>query len=78
MCNQFLKFGFLLYNFIMEKNERKFWFVNISEYHHQTMGLISSDKRRKKNRKIQPKFILENFNTISLLVWKIYKARCFM
>ena len=24
----------------MEKNE-KFWFVNISEYHYKTMGLIS-------------------------------------
>jgi hypothetical protein len=29
-------------NFIMEKNEKKIWFVNISEYHHRTMGLISS------------------------------------
>jgi hypothetical protein len=25
----------------MEKNEKKIWFVNISEYHHRTMGLIS-------------------------------------
>ena len=24
----------------MEKNERKFWFVNISEYNHRTMGLL--------------------------------------
>ena len=28
-------------DFIMEKNRRKFRFVNISEYHRQTMGLIS-------------------------------------
>ena len=24
----------------MEKNEKKIWFVNISEYHHRTMGLF--------------------------------------
>jgi hypothetical protein len=28
-------------NFIMEKNEKKIWFLNISEYHLQTMGLLS-------------------------------------
>jgi hypothetical protein len=28
-------------NFIMEKNEKKIWFVNISEYHHRAMGLKS-------------------------------------
>ena len=28
-------------NFIMEKNEKKIWFVNISEYHHRAMGLMS-------------------------------------
>ena len=27
-------------NFIMEKNKNKFWFVNISEYHHREMGLL--------------------------------------
>ena len=26
-------------NFIMEKNGNKFWFVNISKYHHREMGL---------------------------------------
>ena len=25
----------------MEKNKNKFWFVNISEYHHRTMGLLT-------------------------------------
>jgi len=25
----------------MEKTEKKLWFVNISEYHHRTMGLVS-------------------------------------
>ena len=28
----------------MEKNEKKIWFVNISEYHHRTMGLLSKLK----------------------------------
>jgi hypothetical protein len=27
-------------NFIMEKTKNIFWFVNISEYHHQEMGLM--------------------------------------
>ena len=27
-------------NFIMEKNEKKIWFLNISEYHLPTMGLL--------------------------------------
>ena len=29
-------------NFNMEKSETKFWFVNISEYDHRTMGLKSN------------------------------------
>ena len=29
-------------NFIMEKNKKILWFVNISEYHHRTMGLVFS------------------------------------
>ena len=29
-------------NFIMEKNKKKFWFLNISEYHHQEMGLMKA------------------------------------
>ena len=28
-------------NFIMEKKSKRMWFVNISEYHQQTMGLLS-------------------------------------
>ena len=28
-------------NFIMEKNQNKIWIVNISEYYHRTMGLLS-------------------------------------
>jgi hypothetical protein len=38
----FRKFPSNIYgsNFIMEKNEKKIWFVNISEYHHRTMGLL--------------------------------------
>ena len=28
-------------NFIMEKNEKKIWFLNISEHHLRTMGLKS-------------------------------------
>ena len=24
----------------MEKNKRKIWFANISEYHHRAMGLV--------------------------------------
>ena len=31
-------------NFIMEKNKNKFWFVNISEYHHREMGLVCTYK----------------------------------
>ena len=27
--------------FIMEKTQKKFWFVNISEYHHRAMGLMT-------------------------------------
>jgi hypothetical protein len=30
-------------NFIMEKNEKKIWFVNISEYHHRAMGLMCKE-----------------------------------
>ena len=29
---------------LWKKNEKKIWFVNISEYHHRTMGLISDGK----------------------------------
>ena len=32
-------------NFIMEKNEKKIWFVNISEYHHRAMGLSLHSNR---------------------------------
>ena len=28
----------------MEKNEKKNWFVTLSQYHHQTMGLETSTK----------------------------------
>ena len=29
------------HNFIMDKNEKCFWFVNISEYHIRAIGLVS-------------------------------------
>ena len=36
----------------MEKNEKKIWFVNISEYHHRKMGLVSNQYKCLLGRKL--------------------------
>merc|ERR1712008_493762 len=43
-------------NFIMEKTKNKFWFVNISEYHHREMGLLS---------------LFYNFTRFTLFIWTL-------
>ena len=58
----------------MEKNEKKNWLVNISEYHHRTMGLLS--ERRDQpishvSHLTKPKIHLSTFGKIPKLKQKL-------